>query len=413
MDKVIESHWKKRRTKLIASTIVLAVVFILILNNLWLGGDSVSKEEIEISTVKKGIFIDKVNARGVVEPHLTYVLDASEGGRVEKVFVEEGAYVTKGQKVLELSNTDLQLNVMSREADVSEQLNFVRNTRIEMERRRLELENNLLDSSYNIATLEARIKRLEKQPEEFVSEEKIENLLRERDYQKAKYELAKGEIETEKKLREVQLKELEDSVESLETNLKIASEVLDKLNVIAQADGRLTVLNARIGESKSKGDNLGKIDDESSLKVVAKIDEFYLPQLRIGTKGSLSHQGEAYPISVTRIYPQVQSGQFRFDLAFQDRQPQSLILGQNFSITLFLNEVQDALILKKGDFYQESGGNWIFVVDPDTDEVTKRRISLSAQSDGFWLVESGLVIGELVITSSYEGFAKLDSFKLK
>ncbi|MEJ6472788.1 efflux RND transporter periplasmic adaptor subunit [Pseudoalteromonas piscicida] len=414
MDKKIESHIGRRRIITIVLVGLSIFVTIAYLIGELYGEPKVSLESVEISEVTKGKFVDKVNARGVVEPHYSYILDASEGGRVEKILVEEGAYVKKGQKLIELSNTGLQLNVMSREADVSEQLNFVRNTRIEMERRVLELENNLLDSSYNIATLEARLERLVAlQDKNFVAIEEMQNLQRERDYQKAKYQLAKREIDTEKLLRDVQLKQLEEAVENLEANLKIAREVVEKLTITAAVDGRLTVLNARVGESKSKGDNLGQIDDESSLKVVAKVDEYYLPKLRVDTRGQLNHQGKSYDIYVTRIYPQVVGGQFRFDLAFKDQKPENLTLGQNFSISLSLSEVPNAVMVKKGDFYQESGGNWIFVFDPESSLVTKRPITLGAQSGSYLLVERGLRSGEKVITSSYESFAQLESFKLQ
>ena len=416
MDRVIEkSSWQEYRKPLISVAVVL-----LALSVFWfLKPDAgralkVQNDRIVISAVSTGEFDDYIPVRGQVAPLKTVFLDAIEGGRVEAVYVEDGAQVKAGDLIIELSNTQLQLDIIAREAQVTEQLNNLRNTELSLEQNRLEHKRNLVDINYNIIRLSREIKRLAPLVEkDLVDDGTLERLQDEHDWHIAKREITLESQATDERLQKIQMEQLRTSGAQLEKNLEVASRNLDALNVRAPVTGKLTAFDLEIGQALSRGVNIGQIDDPQSFKVTANIDEYYLSRVDIEQTAALTANGKGFKLIVRKIYPQVKNGTFEVDLVFDGPEPDSIRRGQTLQLNLQLGSPSKSLLIPNGAFYQDTGGNWVFVVTVDGARAIKRNVRMGRRNLKFIEVLDGLEPGERVITSPYTNYLDMDRLELQ
>jgi len=367
-------------------------------------------QRIRTGEVTTGVYEDFIPLRAAVEPQRTVYLDAVEGGRVERVLVEEGAFVEEGQPLIDLSNTSLQLDVMAREAEVSEQLNNLRNTQLAIEQNRLKLKGDLIEIDYQITRLSRLVARYEElQGSQFISKNEYEDSSDELQYYKDRREVTRESQAQDEKIRVVQIRQLNDSVEKLEKNLTLARANLDNLLIRAPRSGHLTSLNAEIGESKGRGERLGQIDDVDQFKATAMVNEFYLNRVRVGQEAQLKVNNRDYRLEVSKIYPEVQASQFEVDFQFIGDAPPDIRRGQTLQMRLVLGDTTDrALLLTNGPFFNDTGGAWVFVLGPDGKIATRRTVQLGRRNPSMIEVESGLVPGDEVIISSYANFIEVD-----
>ena len=416
MDRVIEkSNWHKYRKPLISVGTVL-----LALSVFWfLKPDAgrvlrVQNDRIVVSTVSSGEFDDYIPVRGQVAPLKTVFLDAIEGGRVEAIYVEDGAQVEAGDLIIELSNTQLQLDVIAREAEVTEQLNNLRNTELSLEQNRLDHKRNLVDINYHIIRLGREIERLTPLVEkDLLDDGSLERLQDEYDWYIARREITLESQETDERLQKVQMEQLRIAGAQLEKNLEVASRNMEALNVRAPVAGKLTAFDSELGQALSRGVNIGQIDDPESFKVTANIDEYYLSRVDIEQTAAYSAGGTNFDLSVRKIYPQVKNGTFEVDLVFVDSEPDSIRRGQTLQLNLQLGSPSESLLIPNGAFYQDTGGNWVFVVTADGTRAVKRNVRLGRRNLKFIEVLDGLEVGELVVTSPYTNYLDMDRLELQ
>jgi len=368
---------KDRKMPKIAA--VATAVFIAVLIYFWATYDASTSytldgQRIRIADVTNGVYEDYIPLRASVEPERTVYLDAIEGGRVEAVLVEEGAIVEVGQPLIELSNTSLQLDVIAREAEVSEQLNNLRNTQLAIEQNRLSLKRDLIEIDYQILRLTRLVKRYEElEGKQFVSRNEYDNSIDELDYWKSRRIVTRESQEQDEEIRLVQIEQLNNSVGQLEKNLTLARGTLDDLLIRAPRAGKLTSMNAEVGESKSRGQRMGQIDDVNKFKATALVNEFYVNRVRLGQRALLSVNGEDFDLEVGKIYPEIQAAQFEVDLRFLGNAPQGIRRGQTLQLRLVLGDTtQRAVLLRSGPFFNDTGGAWVFVLDADG-KVARRR----------------------------------------
>ncbi len=416
MDRKIEK--KKWPPKKIAIYVISAIVVFLFIYTL-IFGDSRSKlnvqtERLTISTVSIGPFQEFIPVTGNVVPIKTVYLDAIEGGRVETKFIEEGAVVSTGDEILKLDNTNLHLDIMYREAELFQQINNLRNTRLEMERTRLSLKRQLVELEYEIAQQKRLFDRSkEMHNKNLISKQEFEQV---RDQYYYLLESKKLTLESHKQdsvFREVQISQLEASVRRMQANLEIVKTKLENLIIKAPITGQLTSLNAEIGESKSPGERLGQIDVLDSFKVRVDVDEFYIARIEIGKAGSFDLAGKTFHVEIRKIYPEVQNGRFAVDMYFGQEVPQGIRRGQTLHIRLALGDLSEATLLARGGFYQKTGGQWVYVLDKSDDFAIKRDIKIGRQNPQYFEVLDGLKPGDKVITSSYETFGDNEKLVLK
>ena len=407
MDKIItRKKWPPRRiiAYSLAGVFVLLVAYLLIFqsNRATL---NIEEEKLTISEVQRGPFQEFIPVMGEVLPLQTIFLDVEEGGLVEKIFIEAGSTVKKGDKILKLSNTSLLMDIMYREAELFQQINNLRNTRLLFEQSRLALERDLTDLDFQVEKQKRKFASYQSLFEEkLISRHDFEDTRDEYEMVKNKRRLAAESQEKELSFRQQQIVQLEDAVKRMQENLQVAKGKLDNLTLRAPISGILTSLPAEPGQSKSPGDRLGQIDAPGGYKARAMIDEFYIDRIQKGKPGQFELSGSTYRMVVSRVYPEVLDGKFSVDLEFPGRQAPGIRRGQTLHIRLELSDVAEALLLPRGGFFQKTGGNWAFVLEPDGKTALKREIRLGRQNPDAFEVLAGLRAGERVITSSYDSF---------
>ena len=410
MDRVIETDPRRRWIAVGTGVAVALAAAVWLFSIDHSTSYTLDGERIRTAVVQTGIYEDFIPLRAAVEPERSVFLDAIEGGRVEAVLVEEGAFVEAGQPLVELSNTSLQLDVIAREAEVSEQLNNLRNTELAIEQNRLSLKSDLIEIDYQIVRLERLVERFEElEGNQFVSRREYEDAVDELAYWRARRVVTQESQEQDERIRLAQIEQLRASVEQLERNLVLARANLENLLVRAPREGQLTALNAEIGESKSRGERLGQIDDVDRFKAAALVNEFYLNRVRVGQRALLETGGRSYELEVSKVYPEVQAAQFEIDLSFVGDSPRDIRRGQTLQLRLVLGDIEEqATLLANGAFLNDTGGAWVFVLNPERTVATRRSVELGRRNPNNIEVLAGLVPGDEVITSSYGNFLTVE-----
>ncbi len=413
MDRKIEKKkWTKRRI-VYASSIAVFIVFVLYV---FVFSDQSAKlnvetEKITISTVEYEPFQEFIPITGTVQPIQTFFLDVSEGGRVVKKFVQDGAFVKAGQPIIKLDNAQLTLNIMYNEAQLFQQINSLRSTRLSMEQNRLNLQSQLLEIEYDLIDRK-RIYENNKIlfEKNLISKFEFDRSKEQFELSKKKKDLTLESFTQDSLFRVQQILQLETSVEQMQNNLNLTKAQLENLTVKAPINGQISALTSEIGESISQGENLGQIDVIDSFKVRASIDEHYIARVNPGQFGEFNFNGKDYKIQIKTIYPQVTNGRFEVDMHFTAKQPEGIRRGQTLHIKLNLSEQKEAVTVARGGFYQSTGGQWVFVVNGSS--AVKRNIKLGQQNSQVFEVIEGLKPGEKVITSSYDNYGDVEKLIL-
>ena len=410
MDRRVEKRTPLGRKVGYGLAALLAIAFVWWLVGMLLGGRSLSvnSQRIIVSTATVGTFEDFIPLRGRLVPRSTVYLDAIEGGRVERVLIEDGTIVKAGDPIALLSNTNLQLEVLGREAAVTEQLNNMRTIELQLEQNRLSHKRNLVEIDYQIIRLDRAIKRQrDLASRDLVSQSTIDELEDEITYYRNRRDVTLESQETDTRMQAQQLQQLRDAGAQLQAGLGFARDNLEDLNVRAPVDGKLSGFNIEVGQSIVRGGRLGQIDDPDGYKLNVSIDEFYLGRVDLQQVAVVEHGNRDLDVAVSKIYPQVNNGQFEVDMAFID-QPAGLRRGQTLQLKLTLGDNSDAILIPNGSFYQETGGNWIFVVSADGAEALRRPVRLGRRNTDFIEVLDGLEAGEQVVTSPYTSYVGMD-----
>lgn len=411
MDRKVNKPRKTIKTWLILIVAISVVGYLIFVwGNLNSGRSlAVNAERIVVSTVTSGIFEDFIPLRGRVTPAKTVYLDAIEGGRVERILVEDGATLKAGQLIVELSNASLQLSVLGNEARVAEQLNNMRSIELSLEQNRLQHKRNLVDIRYQIKLLTRQLAR-EKELLQTgaVIQSTFDDTKDTLDWYQNRLILTLESQASDTRMQEEQLIFLRETAQRLEGNLAISRQNLENMNVKAPVDGKLSGFNVEIGQSIGRGERLGQIDTPDDYKLTAFIDEFYLGRIDIGQVARY----DEYELAISKIYPQVQNGQFEVDLKFTNQQPTQIRRGQTIQTKLTLGDAAEALLIPNGAFYQDTGGNWVFVVTADESEAVRRNVRLGRRNSRFIEVIEGLEAGERVVTSPYSSYQDMQRLKL-
>ena len=410
---------KKRFTK---TRIAIAIGVVLLLTLITFiivsyGGKSklnVEKERITISQVKEGIFQENIPVSGTVLPITTIYLDALEGGRVEEKYVEDGTIMKKGEPILRLSNTDLELSLVNQETSVYNLLtqmqisqNAARQNTINKLNQMTDVENALIEAKRKYLLNKRLYDQKAIGRQEFKESENNYN------YQKQRKVLAEQILSQDSisvKQENIQAK---SSYIRTQNALKLMRKKVGDLVVKAPVDGQLTSLNSEIGQSINKGDRLGQIDVLSGFKVRADIDEHYISRIYPGQMGTFPFNGTIYKLVIKKVYTQVTNGRFQVDMLFEGDVPKGIRRGQSLQIVLALSAEKKAILIPKGGFFQQTGGNWIFKLDTNGKTAYKVDIQLGSQNTEYYEVLSGLKIGDKVITSSYDNYDDKQELILK
>lgn len=373
----------------------------------------VNKNDLVIASVQQGIFEDVIPLRAEVMPLRTLYLDAIEGGRVEKIHLEDGATIEVGAAIVDISNTRLQLESITREAQVSEQINLLQTQELNLARNDLEHKRNLNELDHQIKTQNQRLERMRPlQKRQLISTAELQDAEDDLAYLKKRQQLIREAREVDQALQAAQMKQLRDSVASLNNNLTFARTNLASLNVTAPIAGRLTAFSLEPGQSLMPGERFGQIDDPDHFKLMAQVDEFYMNRIRVDQTAMAKIDQQEFPLRIKKIYPQVIGGQFRIDLVFTGTQPANISRGQTLQLRLQMGINEPAHLIPNNSFFQDTGGHWIFVMSGDGKRAQRRDIQLGRRNSQFIEVISGLNLNEQVIVSPYTTYSDIDYLKV-
>lgn len=406
MDRQIEKKsFLRRYAWYIAAAAALTALLVWIVLGTTANTTTVDASDITISDVTRGKFDDYVRLNGQVLPIQVVQISPEEGGIVREKVVEEGTRVRKGDVILRLSNSNLDLQILNAEAELAEKQNLLRNTQVAMQQDRL---NNRTEQ----ATLDTdcdRKRRAYEQNARLYKERLISKevyLQSREDYNLArrKQSLISQRLKQDSIYRHVQMAQMEDNLDNMRKNVLLVRDRKNKLEVRSAIDGELGLLDVELGQNIAAGQNIGQINDLSDFKVQAQIDEHYIDRVRPGLSASFSRDGKTYLLRVRKVYPEVRNGTFRTDFVFVGERPAQMRSGQTFYVELALGKSQQATLIPRGTFFQTTGGNWIFVLDKSGRKAYRRNISIARQNPQYYEVTDGLEPGERVITSGYEAF---------
>ena len=373
----------------------------------------VPAEQLIISTVQQGAFEDIIPIRGAIQPFNSVFLDAVNGGAVEEVFIEEGSFVEAGQPLLQLSNTNLRLQAAQNDTSITEQINRIGDITDGFETTRLSTERQIIDAEYRIKVLgRQKARQAELVTNGLVSEEEYDAIVDELDYMEKVLANHLSRQKLKNRIRETRLIQIETQIDKLEENLEVSQSSFESLLIRAPIAGQLTSLPVEIGESKQAGQRLGQIDVVDQYKVVAQIDEFYVSRVSPDQTANFTLTGREFNARVIKVYPEITEGTFEVDLVFEGLTPTDIRRGQTLQMELTLGNPVESLLLPLGGFIQDTGGNWVFVVDVSGEYATRRDIRVGRRNNRFVEVREGLQQGDRVITSSYSQMEDMERIQL-
>lgn len=410
MDKIIEPKkgWARVFSKKALPYWGIAILIILIASMLLRNNVStmrVNTETITISEVKSGLFNDYVRVTGQVLPMTTMQISPLETGVVKEIYIEEGAKVKAGDPILLLSNENLNLQILNAEADLAEKDNMLRNTLISMEQQKLTNQQDILQLEIDVR----RYLRTYKSQKQLYAD----NLISKEDYLRAEedYSLAKDRLNLVKHravqdslYRSIEVKQMQESLDNMRLHMMMIRKRKDNLLVKAPINGELGLLDVVLGQSVAEGSKIGQINNLSSYKIEAQFDEHYIDRITTGLEADFERQNENFRAVIRKVYPEVRDGKFKADFKFSGEQPDNIRSGQTYYMNLQLGQPEKAILIPRGSFYQNTGGQWIYVISKNGKEAYKREIRIGRQNPQYYEVIDGLKPGDKVITSSYDNF---------
>lgn len=419
MDRKIESKKgiaqlfsKKKLPYWLGGLVVVFVAYLLLRSDL--RTLRVNADTLTVSEVISGEFNDYIRVSGQVQPMTTIQVSPLESGVVHEIFLEEGAQVKAGDKILELKNENLDMQILNSEADLAEKENLLRNTLISMEQEKLSVHQEMLQLETDVKR-NRRAYEAQKQlyQEELIAREEYLRAEEDYDLAKSRLELVKNRAVQDSLYRSIQVKQMQESLSNMRVNMQMIRRRKEHLILTAPIDGELGLLDVVLGQSVSSGMKIGQINNLSSYKIEAQIDEHYIDRVMPGLEAQFERQDESYQAVIRKVYPEVRDGKFKADFKFDGTLPENIRTGQTYSLNLQLGQPEEAVMIPRGTFYQKTGGRWIYVVTEDGSKAYKREIRIGRQNPQYYEVLEGLEPGEEVITSGYDNLGDNDCLILK
>ena len=408
MDRVIEKkkgfHLKKHGPYVAGGCLLLAMLGWVVLGN-HASTLRVGQDELTICEVKSAEFKDYVRTNGQVLPIQVVQISPEEGGIVMEKVVDEGSMVHKGDVIVRLSNSNLDLQILNAESELAEKQNLLRNTQVAMQQDRL---NNLTEQAQ--LDMDTHRKQRTFEQNKRLYDAKMINreayVQSQEDYQLSaqKRSLVGRRLKQDSLYRSVQMDQMEDNLQNMRRNVMLVRKRKNKLEVRATATGELGLLDVELGQSIQPGQKIGQLNDLSDYKVQAQIDEHYIDRVRQGLTANFTRGDKKYQLQVRKVYPEVREGKFRCDFVFRGERPENIRTGQTYYIDLELGQPEQAILIPRGTFFQTTGGQWIFVLDKSGTKAYRRNIRVGRQNPQYYEVLEGLEPGERVVTSGYEAF---------
>lgn len=416
MDRIIEKkRWTTKRIITLSGIGVFAVFIIFVIANSW--GSSklnVDAERMIIGVAKKASFREYIPVTGIVQPLTTIYLDLLEGGRVEEIFVEDGAMMTHGQPILRLSNTDLELSLVNQETNVYNLLMQMQIAQNNARQNTIMQMNQTVDAESQLIDAERKYEADKKlYASGIISTDSYKESENRYLYLKEKRRLAQEVMKQDSIASAQQMEQIRQSYQGAQNALDLMRRKVADLTVRAPIDGQLTALDAEIGQRKNNGERIGQMDVLSGFKIRVDIDEHYISRIYTGLEGQYKQGDSLYVVVIKKVYTQVSGGRFAVDMVFQGKAPENIRRGQTLQIRIALSDEAEALLIPRGGFYQQTGGNWIFKLTHDGNKAYRNNISIGRQNPDYYEVLEGLQEGDKVVVNSYENYGDVQELIIK
>ncbi len=417
MDRIIEKKkWTTR--KLITITLIAALVGLVIYLVFFRDKSSrlfVDRNHLTIATVTQDKFQEFIPVDGIVFPKTTFYIDAIQGGVVEAIYGEDGDMVNKGDTLLKLLNTAMELSYMEQETRMLAEMNNLQNTKLSLEQNKYLRQKEIVELEYRIDLTERDFERkISLHKSLVIADKEFEDAKREFNYTVKQLQISLELQKLDSISREAQKRDIETSLNRMNENMRLLRRNINNAYVKAPASGKLSSFNLEIGQTKSVGEHLGQIDLLDGFRLETRIDERYVSRVFDGQEAQFNYAGKVYNLYIDKIYTDVRNGSFKVDLFFNnDIEPAGIKRGQTVQVRLTFSGETDALIIKRGSFFQETGGSWIYVLDKSGDFAYKRPIRINRQNTNYYEISEGLQQGEKVVISAYDNFGNKDKLVFK
>ena len=413
MDRKIEKKsWIQQNKMYLAGGVVVVLLLFFVFKAINKNYYKLDASKISVKEVLEGDFQDMILIDGDIEPTNLVLVNTLEGGTVDEIFIEDGIYVEAGTPLLRLSNPQVTLNYMNQETAIVEQINNLRNLKLSLEKEQRRLDESLLDSENKLAEIERsyKVDSVLYQKEIIAKNDYVE--VRESyNYQLKKRDFLNNNVRKSVAENSVQIRQINRSIDMMERNLELIHDNIEKMLVRAPVSGMLSSFDPVIGESFARNQTVAKIDTQSGFKVIGQVDEYYLSMVKPGQMAVFSMDNELIELEVKKVLPEVVNRRFEIELFFVSEIPEAVTLGQSIQVRLELSEAQRSLMIPRGNYFQSSGGQYVFVLD-GKGEAHKRFIKLGNMNPSYYQVLEGLNAGDRFISSSYDDFKNYETVKL-
>ena len=372
------------------------------------------RDRLTIAPVTRGEFNDYIRVNGQVQPINTVYLSAIEGGTVAEKVVEEGVMVRRGDVIVRLVNPMLSLTILDSEAQLAEKQNFLRNTQVTMEQEKLNLRKEKLQLDLDVERKRRKsVQYASLYAERLVSEEEYLQAAEDYEFAVKERDLVMERQRQDSIYRSIQVQQMEESLANIRKNLVLQRQRIGNLDIKSPVDGQLGLLNVEIGQSVGSGTQIGQVSVLSDFKIEALIDEHYIDRVRAGLDATFERQDRQFALRVRKVYPEVRDKQFKTDFVFAGERPDNIRAGQTYYINLQLGQPADAVLIPRGAFYQNTGGQWIYVLTPDGERAVRRNIRIGRQNPLYYEVLDGLQPGEQVVVSAYDQYGEAEELVIQ
>lgn len=373
---------------------------------------NVKAEDIQISEVTFGKFEDVMLITAQTQSLNSSLVNVLEGGAVKEIYAEDGQLVNKGAPLARVYNPNTEFNYLNQETGIMQQISQMRNSLLELKNQEFNQNKELLQAQndYNVALQNFNLqKRL--YDAEIGKKTDYDMASQNLNYQQKRKNITEQGLVNERNSRNQQISAISNSINQMQKSLNVLKNNKNNFLILAPVSGRLSSFNISLGQNLTSGESIGKIDLMDGYKLVAKVDEYYINKLQVGIKGTLESNDKTYEIIVTKILPEVKDGQFSAELGFVDEKPNNLKIGMTFGVKLKLSQDTQSEMISKGNFYKDTSGKWIFVIQGN--KAVKRNIQLNRENQMYYEVTSGLKAGEKVIVSDYGDFKYYEELNIK
>ncbi len=367
-------------------------------------------EDIQICEVKNDKFLEYVDVEGLVQPILTILVNAGEAGSVQRIVAEEGSLLRKGDTILVLDNPELLRDIEDQRDEWEKQLFTYREKEIEMEQQRITLRKQALQTEYELESLRKTF-RLDQEEYAMGVKSKAQLEVAEAEY-RFKLETARLERESLRHDSAVNLIRrdlLRNDRERERKKYERARRRLDGLVVTAPADGQLSFVKVVPGQQVAAAENIAEVKVLDQYKIHTALSEYYIDRVTTGLPAAITYQGRRYPLRVSKVVPEVKDRTFDVDLVFTtDSLPDNVRVGKSFRVQIELGQPEEALVIRRGDFYQATAGQWIYRLNADRTRARRVPLTIGRQNPQQYEVTDGLQPGDWVITTGYANFGEAE-----